>query len=144
MRAIRILRVNVATLPVDHFSASGCRKASSSGGQTMRCESTSTSFPMILDDRPRYNPLILPATLSTASLSWCASRTTLSLSSSAHSAMNVAVSPTNPTRASNSVELPDAWKVVTYRQVCRLLLSTSPSRTLTPECVPVRPRNGCA
>ena len=45
MRAIRILRVNVATLPVDHFSASGCRKASSSGGQTMRCESTSIFFP---------------------------------------------------------------------------------------------------
>lgn len=52
-----------------------------------------------------YNPPILPATPSTACLSACASRTTLSLSSSAHSAMNVAVSPTKP--ASVHTEYPD-------------------------------------
>jgi hypothetical protein len=47
-----------------------------------------------------YKPPILPATLSTAFFNSCASRTTLSFSSSAHSAMNVAVSPTNPKRTS--------------------------------------------
>lgn len=70
-----------------------------------------------------YNPLILPATFSTASFNLNDSLITTSFSSSQHSAMKVAVSDTNP----NSL-LPQALHIVSAQIKANSFVLTSSAR----------------